>query len=110
MSRPCVHSDIVEACPVCRLYRDSALHRNAWDNVPPPAAAPPAEPPAEPPRAACESLGEPITGRAADRLGLSSVRTWLPCGDGHGENGHVCKCDVANTCGACPDYRPGPTP
>ena len=68
----------------------------------------PESPSAAPPtRGPCAFLGEPIGGEAASRLGLSVVRTWHPCALGHGTKGHVCKCDVAATCGACPDWTPG---
>ena len=84
---------------MCRYYRDSPRHRAAWDAAPGDAAVSP-----PPSRGPCASLGKPITGAAADRLGLSVLRTWHPCEMGHGEQGHVCACAASETCGGCGDW------
>ncbi len=54
---------------------------------------------------ACIHLGEPIDNEAAAKLGLSTERTWRPCAQGHGEEGHVCGCKPTAWCKGCSDFQ-----
>ena len=94
------------ACYLCTLYRTSRRYRAAWGGDPADVPAPENDPPPPARRGPCASLGDPIPGATAARLGLSVLRAWHPCAKGRGEHGHVCRCDVAAVCGACPDWTP----